>query len=109
MRTAACEWVGRSRPGGPGDALLTMAANLRIQIHFTPDLRVVAQPRRDLVRGIIERQVIHGRTFASVRELMIKIRTFINGWNDRCHPFIWTNDQTLKKANRQTTQVAVHK
>jgi hypothetical protein len=103
MRTAACEWVGRSRPGGPGDALLTMAANLRIQIHFTPDLRVVAQPRRDLVRGIIERQVIHGRTFASVRELMIKIRTFINGWSDRCHRFIWTKtaDQILKKANRQ--------
>ena len=90
--------------------MLTMAANLRIQIHFTPDLRVVAQPRRDLVRGIIERQVIHGRTFASVRELMIKIRTFINGWNERCQPFVWTKtaDQILKKTNRKTTSVAVH-
>jgi hypothetical protein len=36
MRTAACEYVGRSRPGGPSDALLTMAANPRIPIHFTP-------------------------------------------------------------------------
>ena len=50
MRTAAYECVGRTRPGGPGDALLMMAGNLRIQIHFTPDLRVVVQPRRDLVR-----------------------------------------------------------
>jgi hypothetical protein len=101
MRTAACEW-GRSRPGGPGDALLTRAANLRIHIHFTPTsgswLNLV-----EIWFGIIERQVIHRATFASVRELMIKIRTFINGWNDRCHPFIWTKtaDQIFKKANRQ--------
>jgi hypothetical protein len=39
----------------------------------------VAQPRR-IWFGIIERQAIHRRTFASVRKLMIKIRTFINGW-----------------------------
>jgi hypothetical protein len=41
---------------------------------------------------------------------MIKIRTFINGWNDRCQPFVWTKtaDQILAKANRKTTSVAVH-
>jgi hypothetical protein len=85
-----------------------MAANLRIQIPFTS----TSGTWLNLLKiwfGIIERQATHRCTFASVRELMIKIRTFINGWNDRCHPFIWTNDQTLKKANRQTTQVAVHK
>jgi hypothetical protein len=38
----------------------------------------------------------------SVRELMIKIRTLINGLNDRGRPLIWTKtDQILKKANRQ--------
>jgi hypothetical protein len=33
---------------------------------------------------------------------MIKIRTFMNGWNDRCQPFTWTKtaDQILQKANR---------
>lgn len=36
--------------------------------------------------SIIERQAIHRGTFASVRELMIKIRTSINGWNDRSQP-----------------------
>ena len=77
--------------------MLTMAANPRIHIHFIP----TSASWPNLVEiwfGIIERQA-----FAPVRELMIKIRTFINGWNDRCHPFIWTKtaDQIFKKANRQ--------
>jgi hypothetical protein len=29
-------------------------------------------------------------SFASVRDLIAAIRTFIDGWNDRCEPFIWT-------------------
>jgi hypothetical protein len=59
---------------------------------------------------IIERQTIHRGTFASVRDLMIKIRAFITGWNDRCQPFTWTKtaDQILTKANRQTTSDSVH-
>jgi hypothetical protein len=53
---------------------------------------------------------IHRGTFASVRDLMIKIRAFITGWNDRCQPFTWTKtaDQILTKANRQTTSDLVH-
>jgi len=41
---------------------------------------------------------------------MIKIRTFINGWNNRCQPFVWTKtaNQILTKVNRKTTSVAVH-
>ena len=37
---------------------------------------------------------------------MIKIRAFINGWNDRCHPFIWTKpaDQVLEKSNVKRTR-----
>ena len=41
---------------------------------------------------------------------MIKIRHFINGWNDRTHPFIWTKSadescarSTVKRLQRQTT------
>jgi transposase len=79
-----------------------LAANPRIHIHFTPTsgswLNLV-----EIWFGIIERQAIHRGTFASVRELMIKIRAFINGWNDRCQPFVWTKtaDQILNKANRK--------
>ena len=86
-----------------------LAGNPRIQIHFTPTsgswLNLV-----EVWFSIIERQAIHRGAFPSVRDLMIKIRTFINGWNDRCQPFVWTKtaDQILTKANRKTTSVAVH-
>ncbi|MFL6044276.1 MAG: IS630 family transposase, partial [Propionibacteriaceae bacterium] len=86
-----------------------LAANPRIHIHFTPTsgswLNLV-----EVWFGIIERQAIHRGTFPSVRDLMIKIRTFINGWNDRCQPFVWTKtpDEILKKANRKRTSDAVH-
>jgi hypothetical protein len=38
------------------------------------------------------------------------IKTFIAGWNDRAHPFVWTKtaDQILKKANRQPTSNTDH-
>jgi len=76
-----------------------LAANPRIHVHFTPTsgswLNLV-----EVWFSIIERQAIHRGSFPSVRDLMIKIRAFINGWNDRCHPFIWTKpaDQILAKA-----------
>lgn len=64
-------------------------ANPRIHAHFTPTpgswLNLV-----ELWFGIIERQAIRDGTFTSVRDLTGKIRTFINGWNRRKHPFIWT-------------------
>jgi hypothetical protein len=60
--------------------------------------------------GIIERQAIRRGTFRSVRELMTKIRQFINGWNDRCHPFIWTKtaDEILTKIKRKQTSTTGH-
>ncbi len=41
---------------------------------------------------------------------MIKIRAFINGWNDRCQPFVWTKtpDEILNKADRKRTSDALH-
>ena len=86
-----------------------LAANPRIHLHFTPTsgswLNLV-----EVWLSIIERQAIHRGTFASVHDLMIKIRTFINGWNDRRQPFTWTKtaEQILTKANRQTTSDSVH-
>ena len=82
-----------------------LAANPRIHVHFTPTsgswLNLV-----EVWFGIIERQAIHRGTFGSVKDLNAKIRAFINGWNDRCHPFVWTKtaDEILKKANRQQLQ-----
>jgi len=60
--------------------------------------------------SIIERQAIHRGTFGSVKELNAKIRAFIDGWNNRCRPFVWTKAAAdiLKKANRQTTSDTRH-
>jgi hypothetical protein len=45
-----------------------------------------------------------------VTELTAKIRAFIDGWNNRAHPFVWTKtaEQILTKANRQNTSVTAH-
>jgi transposase len=86
-----------------------LAANPRIQTHFTPTsgswLNLV-----EVWFGIIERQAIRRGTFRSVRDLNAKIRAFIDGWNDRCHPFVWTKtaDQVLAKANRHQTSETPH-
>jgi len=40
-------------------------------------------------------------TFTSVADLTAAIETYIDGWNERAHPFTWTKtaDQILAKAN----------
>jgi transposase len=86
-----------------------LAANPRVQVHFTP----TSASWLNLVEvwfSIIERQAIHRGTFRSVADLNAKIRTFINGWNDRAHPFTWTKpaDEILARANRSTTSVTRH-
>ena len=86
-----------------------LAANPRVSVHFTP----THASWMNLVEvwfSIIERQAIHRGTFRSVGDLNAKIRAFINGWNDRSHPFTWTKtaDQILTKANRQKTSDARH-
>ena len=86
-----------------------LAANPRIHVHFTPTsgswLNLV-----EVWFGIIQRQAIARGTFDSVKDLNAKIRAFINGWNDRSHPFVWTktSEEILKKANRQKTSNTDH-
>ncbi len=86
-----------------------LAANPRIHAHFTPTsgswLNLV-----EVWFGIIDRQAIRRGTFGSVKDLNAKIRTFVDGWNDRAHPFVWTRtaDQILTKANRPTTSETRH-
>jgi transposase len=86
-----------------------LRTNPRVHVHFTPTsgswLNLV-----EVWFGIIERQAIHRGTFASVADLNTKMRAFIDGWNDRCHPFVWTKtaDEILKNVNRQTTSNTAH-
>ena len=84
-----------------------LAANPRITVHFTPTsgswLNLV-----EVWFGIIERQAIRRGTFTSVRDLTGKIRAFINGWNRRKHPFMWTKtpDQILDRIDRKRKHVS---
>src|SRR5215213_10199719 len=78
-----------------------LAANPRIVCHYTP----THASWMNLVEvwfSLIERQAIHRGAFGSVKELNAKIRAFIEGWNERSHPFVWTKtaEDILKKANR---------
>jgi transposase len=81
-----------------------LAKNPRVQLHFTPTsgswLNMV-----EVFFGIITRQAIRRGTFASVADLTNAIQSFVDGWNDRCEPFIWTKpaNEILAKAQRKTT------
>jgi transposase len=86
-----------------------LAKNPRITLHFTPTsgswLNLV-----EVFFGIITRQAIRRGTFANVKELVAAISGFIDGWNQRCHPFIWTKtaEEILPHAKRQRASGAGH-
>lgn len=81
-----------------------LAKHPRVRMHFTPTsgswLNLV-----EVFFGIITRQAIRRGTFTSVKDLIAAIETFIDAWNDRCQPFVWTKtaDEILTKANRKVT------
>ena len=61
----------------------------RITLHFTP----TSASSLNLVEAffaIITRQAIHRGTFTSVPDLIAAIETFIDAYNERCQPFVWT-------------------
>ena len=86
-----------------------LAKNPRITLHFTPTsgswLNLV-----EVFFGIITRQAIRRGSFDSVKELITAIGAFIDGWNDRCHPFTWTKtaDEILPHATRKRDSDARH-
>lgn len=66
-----------------------LVKNPRVTLHFTPTsgswLNLV-----EVFFSIITRQAIRRGSFDSAKELMAAIGAFIDGWNQRCHPFTWT-------------------
>ncbi len=83
--------------------------NPRVTMHFTPTsgswLNMV-----EIFFGIITRQAIRRGTFTSVKDLIAAIETFIDAWNERCEPFIWTKtaDNIIAKAHRKPTSNTRH-
>jgi hypothetical protein len=86
-----------------------LAKHPRITLHFTPTsgswLNLV-----EVFFGIITRQAIRRGSFDNVKDLIAAIRGFIDGYNDRCKPFVWTKtaDEILPRATRQPTSDARH-
>ncbi len=86
-----------------------LAKHPRITLHYTPTsgswLNLV-----EVFFGIITRQAIRRGSYTSVKELIAAISRFIDGWNERRHPFTWTKtaDQILPHATRQRTSDAGH-
>ena len=86
-----------------------LADHPRFRVHFTP----THASWMNLVEvwfGLVERQAVRRGIFKSVPDLNAKLRTYIEGWNTRAHPFVWTKtaDEILKKANRPTTSNPRH-
>ena len=80
-----------------------------VKIHFTPThaswMNLV-----EVWSGIVERRAIRRQVFKSLRTSTPKSGPFVDGWNDRSHPFVWTKTagEIPKKANRRTTSSAPH-
>jgi hypothetical protein len=79
-----------------------LAKNQRVTLHLTP----ISGSWLNLVEvffSIITRQAIRRGAFDSVRDLIAAIRTFIDGYNGRCQPFLWTKtpDEILPRATRR--------
>jgi hypothetical protein len=49
-------------------------------------------------------------SFPSVADLLAAIRRFVDGWNERCQPFVWVKDadDIMVKAPRNRTSGTEH-
>ena len=80
-----------------------------VHLHFTPTgaswLNLV-----EVFFSIITKQAIRRGSFDSVADLVRAIRRFIEAWNERCEPFVWTKDAdtVITKAARKGTSVTRH-
>jgi transposase len=86
-----------------------LAANPRVHVHFTPT-HASWMNMVEVWFSMAERQAIHRGSYRSVRDLTRAIRTYIDGWNDRAHPFTWTKpaEQILAKAKRPESSNTAH-
>jgi hypothetical protein len=81
-------WI-TTAPTSPPTVRAWLAKNSRVALHFHADIGVVAEHGGDLLLdhhplGDPSRQPHLGQ------DLIAAIGTFIDGWNDPCHPFTWT-------------------
>ncbi|WP_088287946.1 IS630 family transposase [Kineosporia sp. A_224] len=78
-----------------------LATNPRVVVHFTPS-HASWMNMVEAWFSMAERQALHRGSCRSVRGLTTTIRAYLDGWNERAHPFTWTKtaDDVLKTVNR---------
>lgn len=80
-----------------------LATHPRITLHFTPTSRSWLNTV-EIFFGIITRQAIRRGTFRSAHELTDAIRRFIDAYNQRARPFVWTKTADNILAHARPTQ-----
>jgi putative transposase len=84
-----------------------LAARPRFHIHFTPTYSSWLN-QVEIWFNIITQRAIRRGTFRSVRDLVAKIERFVERYNRRCQPFVWTAtpDSILEKIERLCKAIA---
>jgi transposase len=84
-----------------------LEANPRVSFHFTPT-SASWMNQIETWFGILSRQAIRRGSFRSVKELIERISTFTDSWNEGSTPFAWvkTADQILAKAVRKPRAIS---
>ena len=88
------------------DVKVWLAKNPHVTFHFTP----VGSSWLNQIEtwfGLITKQSIRRGTFSSVSALINQIRTYIEHWNTRAEPFVWTAtaDEILAKVRLVQTTI----
>ncbi len=84
-----------------------LAARPRFHIHYTPTYSSWLN-QVEIWFNIITQRAIRRGTFRSVRDLIQKIEAFVQHYNRRCRPFVWTatSDSIFEKLERLSKAIA---
>jgi hypothetical protein len=85
-----------------------LAKHPRTTLHSTPALGSWLN-LVEVFFGIISRQAVQRGASRSGPDVVAAIRRFIDGWDGRCHPFVWPNTATeiLPRASYQTSHAGL--
>ncbi len=84
-----------------------LAARPRFHVHYTPTYSSWLN-QVEIWFNIITQRAIRRGTFRSVRDLRRKIEAFVQRYNRKCQPFVWTAtpDSILEKLERLSKAIA---
>ena len=79
----------------------------RYQVHYTPTYASWLNQVEIWFNLITQRAIRHG-TFKSVKELIARIERFVNQYNVKARPFVWTAtaDSILEKIKRLCQRIS---